>query len=544
MNKFNITLDPGHVKGYNKGIVATYTEGTKMYYFTQYLKEELEKTELFNVNITRKTINDNPTLPKRGQLAIEYESDILISLHSDAYSTSKGVGVSVFRSILRPESQELGELLGKGIAEFIKNYTGVTSFRGCVTKSYIDTNGKKQDYYGVIRNSVTDDNLVPYVFIIEHGFHTNLKECIFLDDLNNLKALAKFEATLLYEYFSEKAVKEYEVYTKIRGYRTAVNAMTDKDALSILHEDKYYIFRTCTNGAINITVDETGGTPGWWINPNTNKKPDIIPERFVVINPILGYKTAFDAMNGINSVSTIAVGDYLVFRTFTNGAVNITNDPEGDSPGWWINPNTNKIPEKTKEQLVAELDTTNLTPITMSGLNLPQITPIQAMQYIKSNNPNYKLSCSLEELVYSFMRAGFIENIRWDIALCQSIHETGFFKYGGQVQWDQNNFAGIGATNGGAKGAIFNSAFEGVIAQMQHLKAYANSTLINHIELLDPRFTYVTRGWAPYLEWLGAGENPKNKIYEKNIGWAVPGNSYGQSIAKMIETIKLVDVKK
>ncbi len=544
MRKLNVTLDPGHVKGYNKGIVISYAEGTKIYYLAQYLKTELESTGLFNVNITRKTITDDPSLARRGQIAIENKSDIFISLHSDAFSTSAAVGVSVFRSIKRPESQELGELLGRSVAEFMKQTTGVTNFRGCVTRRFIDVDGKEKDHYGVIRNSVTSDDYVEYSFIIEHGFHTNLKECMFLNEDINLKKLAKFEATLLYDYFKTKVVQEYEVYTTINGYSNAENAMNNVAPVNNIKEGKYYIYRTYKNGAINITTDENGEVPGSWINPDTNKKPVIVAEKFVVITPILGYKTAVDAMNNINAVASIPVGNYLIFRSYTNGAINITTDPEGDSPGWWINPNTNKIPEKTKEQLVAELDTSNLTMITMAGNNLPVLTPQQVIKYIKTKNPDYKLTCSVEELVYSFMRAGFIENIRWDIAICQSIHETGFFKYGGQVQWDQNNFSGLGATNDGAQGARFKTAFDGAMAQIQHLKAYANNAYIEHIQILDPRFTYVSRGWAPYLEWLGAGENPKNKIYEKNIGWAVPGNSYGQSIGKMVETIKIIDVNK
>lgn len=544
MNKFNITLDPGHVYGYNKGIVVSYAEGTKMYYFAQYLKLELEKTGLFNVGITRKDIMEDLSLPRRGQIAIENKSDIFISLHSDAFSTSNAIGVSVFRSIKRPESQELGEILGKGIAEFMKLDTGVTQFRGCVTKRYTDNKGVEQDYYGVIRNSVMSDEYVEYSFIIEHGFHTNLKECMYLNDVPNLKELAKYEAGLLYDYFKDKVlVAPYEVFTNIKGYSTAIDAMGNNNPACEVEKGKYYIFREYTNGAINITQDETGKIPGAWVNPLTNIKPVVIVESFNVITPILGYKTASDAINGTNSVSTIPVGNYLVFRKFSNGAINITSDPEGDAPGWWINPNTNKIPEKTKEQLVAELDTSKLTPLTMSEQNFAVVTPQQVVKFIKSNNPNFKLTCSVEELVYSFMQAGFLENIRWDIAICQSIHETGFFKYGGQVQWDQNNFSGLGATNDGARGATFESAFDGAMAQIQHLKAYANSTSICHNELLDPRFTYVTRGWAPYLEWLGAGENPKNKIYGVNIGWAVPGNSYGQSIAKMIELIKLIEIK-
>ena len=42
--------------------------------------------------------------------------------------------------------------------------------------------------------------------------------------------------------------------------------------------------------------------------------------------------------------------------------------------------------------------------------------------------------------------------MRGDVAFAQSLHETGFFKYGGIVLPTQNNYAGIGALNGNTKG--------------------------------------------------------------------------------------------
>ena len=108
--------------------------------------------------------------------------------------------------------------------------------------------------------------------------------------------------------------------------------------------------------------------------------------------------------------------------------------------------------------------------------------------------------------------------MRGDVAFAQSLHETGFFKYGGIVLPTQNNYAGIGALNGNAKGqaATFPDPRTGVRAQIQHLKAYASKeALVNGC--VDPRFSLVTRGSAQYVDWLGASDNPNGK------GWAVPG---------------------
>ena len=86
----------------------------------------------------------------------------------------------------------------------------------------------------------------------------------------------------------------------------------------------------------------------------------------------------------------------------------------------------------------------------------------------KANEADCKLSVPLMMLGELFLEEGALEGIRGDIAFCQSIKETGWFRYGGQV----NNFAGIGATNNSpvGKGAWFKTARDGVRAQIQHLK--------------------------------------------------------------------------
>ncbi len=530
MGKIIVTLDPGHVKGYNKGILASYYEGTAMYTLAVYLKEELEKFGLFEVYITRKNVDDNPSLTNRGKLAIIKKSDVFISLHSDAYSVATAVGISVFRSVRKPNSKELGDLLGNAITDLMRIETGVTRYRGCV----INLNSAGNDYYGVIREAAKGTT-VDHVYIIEHGFHTNQKECTFLNNNVNLRKLAQTEALVLYNYFSKESnVKTYGVITPIMGHGNAANAMSNVSGGSLIPVGQYTIYREHSSGAINITTDKTGKNPGWWINPNNNV---ISVEVIDILLNIKGYSNADNAMKDKDATSVVPAGQYYIYRTHSSGAINITTDKTGKTPGWWINPDTN-VKGKTPEEKEAELDTSNLTKITMSWDNRPTVTPEQVVAYVKSKTKDYKLTCTLEELVYDFIRAGYIENIRWDIAFAQSIHETGFFRYGGQVSPEQNNYSGLGATNDGAKGATFETPFLGALAQIQHLKAYCNKEEVGYKENVDPRFQYVTRGWAPYLEWLGAGENPKNGIYNKNLGWAVPGKTYGQSILKVLEEIE------
>ena len=69
----------------------------------------------------------------------------------------------------------------------------------------------------------------------------------------------------------------------------------------------------------------------------------------------------------------------------------------------------------------------------------------------------------------------------------------------------------------------------GIRAQVQHLKAYVSTDKLRN-ERIDPRFRYVTRGCAPYAEWLGQKENPQGK------GWAA-GEKYGEKILSILKAI-------
>lgn len=157
----------------------------------------------------------------------------------------------------------------------------------------------------------------------------------------------------------------------------------------------------------------------------------------------------------------------------------------------------------------------------------------QMALFCRSKNPAPQLtSCSLEQLAEMFIEEGKAEGVRGDVAFAQSLHETGYFKFGGIVLPSQNNYAGIGALNGNATGqaASFPDPRTGVRAQIQHLKAYASTeALVN--ECVDPRFSLVARGVAPYVEWLGAADNPQGR------GWAVPGAGYGTNIVKLLGQI-------
>ena len=124
------------------------------------------------------------------------------------------------------------------------------------------------------------------------------------------------------------------------------------------------------------------------------------------------------------------------------------------------------------------------------------------------------------------------EGVSPELVFTQAMKETGWLGFGGDVSVDQFNFAGIGAVGGGAGGASFPDVRTGLRAQVQHLRAYADagataSSLAT--PLVDPRFSYVSKGSAPYVEYLGVQENPNG------TGWATARN-YGYDIIAMMKS--------
>ena len=155
-------------------------------------------------------------------------------------------------------------------------------------------------------------------------------------------------------------------------------------------------------------------------------------------------------------------------------------------------------------------------------------TAEQMKAYLKAKNPG--VAQSVLDMVPLYLSEGKAEGVRGDIAFAQSCLETGNFTFSGSaVTLSQNNFCGMGVTSNGMKGNSFGTPQLGIRAQVQHLKAYASTDALKNA-CIDPRFKYVTRGCAEYVEWLGQKENPHGK------GWAA-GASYGEKILAILKGI-------
>lgn len=203
---------------------------------------------------------------------------------------------------------------------------------------------------------------------------------------------------------------------------------------------------------------------------------------------------------------------------------------DGDDMTWY---NAHKsaiskaVADGVKDFFGIAAESPNLT--TLEGQAVLSVAQMTA--YLKSVNPD--VADSVLDMIPYYISEGNAEGIRGDLAFCQSCLETGNFTFAGSaVTLDQNNFCGMGVTSNGMKGNAFPTPQLGIRAQIQHLKAYANTQdLVN--TCIDPRFKYVQRGCAPYVEWLGIQENPSGR------GWA-SGAGYGEKILDIYKKILLI----
>ena len=168
------------------------------------------------------------------------------------------------------------------------------------------------------------------------------------------------------------------------------------------------------------------------------------------------------------------------------------------------------------------------TPI--MGQNI--LTARQLEEFLLSRERNPRINCTPLELAEYFINESAIEGVRGDIAFMQAIHETGWFRFGGQVLPEQNNYGGMGAVNNSpvGAGAWFDTPQLGVRAQIHHLKTYATTQPLVAQENASPRARFVTPGIAPL--WV-----------DLNGRWAVPGETYGQMILSLFnKALPLADI--
>ncbi len=143
-------------------------------------------------------------------------------------------------------------------------------------------------------------------------------------------------------------------------------------------------------------------------------------------------------------------------------------------------------------------------------------------------SPRLSDGMSIDELAQIYVEEGTAESVRGDFAFAQSYVETGGFRAGGS----DNNFSGLGACDGCSGETRFPTARDGIRAQIQHLRNYADRS--SHAsDLSDPPSsfwygadpataarnfdTFFAKGWAPIWQMMGHGNWATDPNYAAKV---------------------------
>lgn len=138
--------------------------------------------------------------------------------------------------------------------------------------------------------------------------------------------------------------------------------------------------------------------------------------------------------------------------------------------------------------------------------------------------------------------------LRTSLLAGQAAHETNWLQFGGDVLPAQNNFAGLGTTGGGVRGASFATPFDGVLAQGVHHLGYTLGDPSHWpVHLLqyayaDPRLTLLlgTEG-AGKVKRIGDYVNGR-WAYTSSIPVGSLANGYARAIVEKANLIQEVPV--
>lgn len=158
------------------------------------------------------------------------------------------------------------------------------------------------------------------------------------------------------------------------------------------------------------------------------------------------------------------------------------------------------------------------------GNQVPECaTPGRLMSFLKAQNS--KLDPRFEDVGVEYMRHGEDLNIRWDIAFFQMMVETASLAYTGDVKPDQNNFAGLGATGGGARGETFADVATGARAHLQHVLMYTGET----VESPVAERTRNVQAWGVLTKWQKTIKGPMTYTHLAKQ-WAPKTRGYATDI--------------
>ena len=534
-----VVLDPGHGGSDSGATRGSVYEKNINFKVAQYCKAELEQYCGVTVYMTR-TGDTNPSLQERAQIAANYGANILVSIHQNSGSSS-AYGAEVYYPN-RNYKPAIGDS-GKAVADSIQKELVSLGLSNRGTKIRNTANGSTyadgsySDYYGIIRNS---KNLGIPAIIVEHAFLSNASDYNnFLSSDSKLQKLGIADATgiakafglrksgLFYDGTGWKFLNDDKTYFQ-DGWKT-INGkkyyFKDEYALigwQILDGNKYYFMPD----GYAITGWFSFGSIRYYANDKgvVQKGMQQISGKYYYLGEDGVMQTGWKTLNGDRYF--FMPDGYAITGWFSFGSIRYYANDKG-------------IVQTGNVVIDGKVYRFNSDGVLIEGVEIggqTQTTVRQMIKYYNSKGKKYpsktyasKGATDIEAFCEIYYEESQAEGIRAEVAFCQAMKETGWLQFGGDVKVSQCNFAGIGATGGGISGASFKDVRTGVRAQIQHLKAYANTLPLNNA-CVDPRFKYVKRGSAPYVEWLGKNANPNG------VGWA-PAADYGTSIVQMIDKL-------
>jgi hypothetical protein len=187
-----------------------------------------------------------------------------------------------------------------------------------------------------------------------------------------------------------------------------------------------------------------------------------------------------------------------------------------------------KVAEANKALQVAE-EIGALRALGEPVMGPPVLTPIELVAWYRTTGAKPRLhGVTVEQLAQMFIEEGQAENVRGDFAFAQSYIETGGFYYNGQ----DNNFAGMGFCDGCTSETVFPTAREGVRAQIQHLRNYADKrSRTGDLHFAPSPYwygqdparaasnfdTFFAKGWAPTWQMMGKGNWATDPNYSGKV---------------------------
>lgn len=573
-----VALDPGHDSTHTGAGANGVREEVLTLKIAQYCKEELEKYANVSVYMTRTTAacpypsnkNSGGDISDRVYAAAKAGASIFVSFHlnSSTSTSAKGAEVIVPNNSWKPGVAQQGKELANDIMDELTAiglqkrsiYSKDTTL---ANEKYPD--GSKSDYFSV--QIAAKENNIPGI-IVEHAFVTNTGDVnTYLNNEAGLKKLGVADATGIAKYLGvskEKGtwVEDSNGWKYKEGGKYVTNSWKDIGGKRYYFDaNGYRVTGWHTIGGKKYFFMPEGYMMTGWISFGSTRYY-LMPDGHMLTGWCsFGSTKYYLASDGkmVRGWQTIS-GKKYYFNTdgiMQTGWQTINGKkyffmPEGYMMTGWISfGKTRYYLDKngvmqTGWQFISNtwyyfrtngtLDDSCTTDQLMAVSGKTTVTASQMEKYFKAKGARYPAYYSktdaptLEKFCQIYVEEANAEGINGAIAFTQAMKETAWLKFGGDVKIEQNNFAGLGTTGGGVAGASFATVREGIRAQIQHLKAYGSKDALKN-KCVDPRFSLVTRGSAPYVEWLGQKENPNG------YGWAT-SEGYGIDIVKMVKNLQ------